>query len=84
MLLYRNIFPCKNVQVVIQVVNNKKVMAKTPREANLYANWCVRKGLTLSRAGFFGAPVGRGGGAQSAPLVKTLFPFSESTQVKFF
>ena len=25
-----------------------------------------------------------GGGAQSAPLVKTLFPFSESTQVKFF
>ena len=42
--------------------------------------------LTLSRAGFFGAPVGRGGGggAQSAPLVKTLFPFSESTQVKFF
>ena len=35
----------KNVQVVIQVVNNKKVMAKTPREANLYGNWCVRKGL---------------------------------------
>ena len=43
--------------------------------------------LTLSRAGFFGAPAGkgRGGGAQSAPPppVKTLFPFSESTQVKF-
>ena len=36
----------KNVQVVIQVVNNKNVMAKTPREANLYGNWCVRKGLT--------------------------------------
>ena len=35
----------KNVEVVIQVVNNKKVMAKTPREANLYGNWCVRKGL---------------------------------------
>ena len=35
----------KNVQVVTQVVNNKKVMAKTPREANLYGNWCVRKGL---------------------------------------
>ena len=37
----------KNVQVVIQVVKNKKVMAnlKTPREANLYGNWCVRKGL---------------------------------------
>ena len=35
----------KNVQVVIQVVNSKKVMAKTPREANLYGNWCVRKGL---------------------------------------
>ena len=35
----------KNVQVVIQVVNNKKVMAKTPQEANLYGNWCVRKGL---------------------------------------
>ena len=33
----------KNVQVVIQVVNNQKVMAKTPREANLYGNWCVRK-----------------------------------------
>ena len=33
------------MQVVIQVVNNKKVMAKTPREANLYGNWCVRKGL---------------------------------------
>ena len=29
----------KNVQFVIQVVNNKKVMAKTPREANLYGNW---------------------------------------------
>ena len=28
----------KNVQVVTQVVNNKKVMAKTPREANLYGN----------------------------------------------
>ena len=39
----------KNVQVVIQVVNNKKVMAKTPREANLYGNWCVRKGLTNFR-----------------------------------
>ena len=38
----------KNVQVVTQVVNNKKVMAKTPREANLYGNWCVRKGLKLS------------------------------------
>ena len=37
----------KNVQVVIQVVNNKKVMAKTPRQANLYGNWCVRKGLML-------------------------------------
>ena len=37
----------KNVQVVIQVVNNKKVMAKTPQEANLYGNWCVRKGLNL-------------------------------------
>ena len=36
----------KNVQVVIQVVNNKNVMAKTPREANLYGNGCVRKGLT--------------------------------------
>ena len=35
----------KNVQVVMQVVNNEKVMAKTPREANLYGNWCVRKGL---------------------------------------
>ena len=35
----------KNVQVVIQVVNNKKVTAKTPREANLYGNWCVRKRL---------------------------------------
>ena len=35
----------KNVQVVIQVVNNKKVMAKTPREANLYGNWCGCKGL---------------------------------------
>ena len=39
--------PFKNVQVVIQVVNNKKVMAKPPREANLYGNWCVRKGLIL-------------------------------------
>ena len=38
----------KNVQVVIQVVNDKKVMAKTPREANLYGNWCVRKGLIWS------------------------------------
>ena len=37
----------KNVQVVIQVVNNKKVIAKTPREANLYGNWCVRKGLSI-------------------------------------
>ena len=37
----------KIVQVVIQVVNNKKVMAKTPREANLYGNWCVRKGLNF-------------------------------------
>ena len=37
----------KTVQVAIQVVNNKKVMAKTLREANLYGNWCVRKGLTL-------------------------------------
>ena len=36
----------KNVQVVIQVVNNKKVMAKPAREGNLYGNWCVRKGLT--------------------------------------
>ena len=35
----------KNVQVVIQVVNNKKVMAKTPQESNLNGNWCVRKGL---------------------------------------
>ena len=35
----------KNVQVVIQVVNNKKGIAKTPREANLDGNWCVRKGL---------------------------------------
>ena len=35
----------KNVQVVIQVVNNKKVRAKTPREANLYGNWRVREGL---------------------------------------
>ena len=35
----------KNVQVIIQIVNNKNVMAKTPREANLYGNWCVRKGL---------------------------------------
>ena len=35
----------KDVQVVLQVVNNKKVMAKTPREANLYGNWCVCKGL---------------------------------------
>ena len=40
--------------------------------------------LTLSRAGFFGAPVGRGGGGTKCPLVKTLFPVSESTQVKFF
>ena len=39
----------KNVQVVIQVVNNKKVMAKTPREANLYGNWCVRKGLSNNK-----------------------------------
>ena len=38
----------KNVQVVIQVVNNKKVMAKTPREANLYGNWCVRKAAILA------------------------------------
>ena len=38
----------KNVQVVIQVVNNKKVMAKTPREANLHGNWCVHKGLNRS------------------------------------
>ena len=38
----------KNVLVVIQVVNNKKVLAKTPREANLYGNWCVRKGLRWS------------------------------------
>ena len=35
----------KNVQVVIQVVNNKKFMAKTLRVANLYGNWCVQKGL---------------------------------------
>ena len=34
-------------QVVIQVVNNRKIMAKTPREANLYGNRCVRKGLIL-------------------------------------
>ena len=34
----------KNVQVVTQIVNNRKVMAKTPREANLCGNWCVRKG----------------------------------------
>ena len=40
-------------------------------------------GLTLSRAGFFGAPAGRGGGG-GGHKVKTLFPFSESTQVKFF
>ena len=40
----------KNVQVVIQVVNNKKVMAKTPREANLHGNWCVRKGLKGRRS----------------------------------
>ena len=40
----------KNVQVVIQVVNSKKVMAKTPREANLYGNWCVRKGLIIGSA----------------------------------
>ena len=33
------------MEVVLQVVNNKKVMAKTPREANLHENWCVRKGL---------------------------------------
>ena len=39
--------------------------------------------LTLSRAGFFGAPAGRGGGHKVPPLVKTWFPFSESTQVKF-
>ena len=39
----------KNVQVVIQIVNNKKDMAKTPREANLYGNWCVRKGLNLEK-----------------------------------
>ena len=39
--------PFQNVQVVTQVVNNKKVMAKTPREANLYGNWCVRKGLII-------------------------------------
>ena len=25
----------------------QKVMAKTPREANLYGNWCVRKGLRI-------------------------------------
>ena len=43
--------------------------------------------LTLSRAGFFGAPVGQGGGGgghKVPTLVKTLFPFSESTQVKIF
>ena len=43
--------------------------------------------LTLSRAGFFGAPVGRGGGGHKVPpppLVKTPFPFSKSTQAKFF
>ena len=38
-------YSSKNVHVVKQVVNNRKVMAKTPREANLYGNWCVRKGL---------------------------------------
>ena len=35
----------KKVQVVMQVVNSKKVRQKNPREANLYGNWCVRKGL---------------------------------------
>ena len=49
---------------------------------------CHTPALTLSRAGFFASSGGQGGGggAQSAPLplVKTLFPFSESTQVKFF
>ena len=41
------------MQVAIQVVNNKKVMAKTPREANLYGNCCVRKGLKVKRAKIF-------------------------------
>ena len=35
----------KPVQVVIQAVNNKKVVGKAPRKANLYGNCCVRKGL---------------------------------------
>ena len=38
----------KKVRVVIQVVSNKKVMAKTPREANLCGNWCVHKGLIFA------------------------------------
>ena len=50
-----------------------------------HLNEAAEETLTLSRAGFFGAPVGRGGGGGTkCPLVKTLFPFSESTQVKFF
>ena len=33
----------KNVQVVIQVVNNKKVMAKTPREREI----CMETGVSV-------------------------------------
>ena len=61
--------------------------AVKPEETFIYLTDQIVRCLTLSRAGFFGAPVGRGGGgggAQSTPLVKTLFPFSESTQVNFF
>ena len=38
----------KNVQVVIQLLSNKNVMAKILREAILYGNLCVRKGLNFS------------------------------------
>ena len=53
----------KNVQVVTQVVNNKKVMAKTPLEANLYGNWCVRKGLNLKS------------GPRNRSMVQTRIPY---------
>ena len=41
----------KNVQVVTEIVNNKKVMAKTPQEANLYGNWCFVDGIAYLAAG---------------------------------
>ena len=40
--------------------------------------------LTLSRAGFFGAPVGRGGGAQSAPPSKNPVPILRIYSSKIF